>query len=79
MSTRIEKIIEQALQLSPKDRAVIAEHLISSLETITDSGVEAAWQQEIQRRVMEIEKGEVACIPWEEVRERLRNKAGATD
>jgi len=66
------------MQMTPGDRAVIAERLISSLETLTDPNVEAAWQEEIQRRVTEVKSGHVVCIPWEDVRERLRDSTSAS-
>ena len=73
-----EKIITQALKTTPKDRAIIAERLISSLDTEADLDVEVAWQEEIHRRVMEVDKGVVDCIPWEEVRDRLRRNGVVT-
>jgi putative addiction module component (TIGR02574 family) len=79
MSSTVDEIMTQALQLSSKERAIIAERLISSLESHVDLDVERAWQREVQRRVESIEEGAVQCIPWEEVRERLRNSAGAKD
>jgi putative addiction module component (TIGR02574 family) len=33
-----------------------------------DEEVEAAWDEEIERRVRQIESDEVKTIPWEEVR-----------
>ena len=78
MDKAVEKIITQALQTSPKDRAVIAERLISSLDTVADLDVEVTWQEEINRRVMEVDKGVVVCVPWEVVRERLRRNAVVT-
>lgn len=36
-----------------------------------DEGVEAAWDAEIARRIREVDEGEVALIPWSEVRRRL--------
>ena len=30
--------------------------------------VEAAWEEEVQRRVRQIDSGEVTTVPWEEVR-----------
>lgn len=30
--------------------------------------VEAAWDEEVERRVRQIDSGEVKTIPWEEVR-----------
>lgn len=41
--------------------------------------IEKSWQKEIQRRVKEIDYGEVECIPWEEVRDRLYGNADAKD
>jgi len=76
MNKVVEKIVAQALQAPPKDRAVIAEQLIASLDAATDLDVEVAWQEEIQKRVGEVDKGDIdCCIPWEAVRERLRGNA----
>ncbi len=36
-----------------------------------DEDVEAAWAEEIERRVRQIDSGEVKTIPWEEVRAKL--------
>ena len=79
MDKTVEKIIAQALQKPPEDRALIAERLISSLDTVRDIDIEIAWQEEIQRRVAEADKGEVDWIPWEVVRQRLRGNTIAED
>jgi len=75
MSTMVENLLTQALQMPVEDRAVIAERLISSLDTEIDQDVEIAWQQKVQRRVDEVDKGVVACIPWEQALLRLRNNS----
>jgi putative addiction module component (TIGR02574 family) len=36
-----------------------------------DEDVEAAWDEEVERRVRQIDSGEVKTIPWEEVRARV--------
>jgi putative addiction module component (TIGR02574 family) len=36
-----------------------------------DEDVEAAWAEEIERRVRQIDSGEVKTIPWEEVRAKI--------
>ena len=41
------------------------------LESEPEEGVEAAWSEEVERRVREIEAGEVETIPWEQVRTEL--------
>ena len=78
MNKAAEKILEQALTMSPQDRAFIAESLITSLDTVVDAEVEIAWQQEVRKRLSEIETGEATCIPWEEVRDRLRGQPRAS-
>ncbi len=71
------EILNSALQQPEKDRAQIAEALIASLDIKTELNVEQAWQQEIDKRLSEIDKGVVKCIPWEEVRDRLYKNAHA--
>jgi putative addiction module component (TIGR02574 family) len=77
--TTATKILDQALHLPTTERALIAERLISSLDRTVDPApeVELAWQKEISRRLAQIDSGEVKCIPWEEARDRLREKYGA--
>mgnify|MGYP001270223953 CR=1 FL=1 len=72
-----EDIIDQALREPEKERARIAEILISSLENSFDKNVEVAWQEEVTRRLKEIDSGAVKCIPWEEVRDKLQRNASA--
>ena len=75
----IDSIIDQALQQPERERARIAERLISSLEQTTDFDVELAWQKEIGKRLEEIDSGAVECVPWEEVRNKLYENANAQD
>jgi len=75
----VDRIIDQALQQPERERARIAARLISSLDQTTDLDVELAWQQEIDKRLKEIDSGAVECIPWEDVRSRLYENANAQD
>jgi putative addiction module component (TIGR02574 family) len=40
--------------------------------------VEAAWSEEIKRRLAEIDSGAVELVPWEEVRAELFGQASPT-
>lgn len=53
------------------DRASIAGALIESLHGEPELGVEADWEAEIKRRVVELDARTVETIPWSEVRKRL--------
>lgn len=45
--------------------------LIETLDPAPEADVEAAWSEEIKRRVAEIDAGIVGLLPWEEVRAEL--------
>ena len=59
-----------------QQRAELAHFLILSLDEGEDEGVEEAWDQELARRMAQIESGEAVTIPAEEVFARLREKYG---
>ena len=59
----IETIRHEALVLAPEERAQLAEQLLSSLDTLTESQIEQLWFQEAAPRADEIDKGLVQLIP----------------
>jgi putative addiction module component (TIGR02574 family) len=72
MSPDASELLKKALALPPEARAALAGSLLESLDDEPgDEGVEAAWSEEIKRRVEEIDSGKVQMIPYEEVRRRL--------
>jgi putative addiction module component (TIGR02574 family) len=73
MTQKSQVLLEEALKLTAYERAEVAEQLIASLDEVPDTDVEQAWQEEVQRRLGQIERGEVKTIPWEEVQKRLRH------
>jgi putative addiction module component (TIGR02574 family) len=66
------ELLKHALTLSDKERAELASSLIDSLDPTVDADAELAWQEEIARRLEEIESGRVKTIPWDEVRRKGR-------
>lgn len=67
MPTLVEDLSAQAKTLPAEDRARLVEELLESLDPEPESGVEAAWDREIERRVAEVESGQVILIPADEV------------
>lgn len=57
----------QALKLAPKDRAILAERLISSLDLINESENEQMWLEEAERRYQGYRKGEISSRPSRDV------------
>ncbi len=66
MSEHTEVILEQALALSPKDRAALVEELLASLDQ-PDPTVDALWAKEVEDRINAYEAGELEAIPAETV------------
>jgi putative addiction module component (TIGR02574 family) len=72
MIEEVSAILRKALTLPPEARADIANALLESLDqSPPEENVEAAWSEEIQRRIEDIDSGKMQLIPYEEVRRRL--------
>lgn len=67
MADPVEDLVELARALEPKDRARLVELLLDSLHDEPIGEVEAAWEEEIRRRVQAFERGEVETYAAEEV------------
>jgi putative addiction module component (TIGR02574 family) len=74
MSREATKLLKEALSLTEEERAVLAGSLLESLDATVDVEVEAAWQQEIARRLEDLDQRQAKTIPWTEVRSRLSAK-----
>ena len=59
MSMTAEKIVAEALALSPHARAFVAERLIESLDATPGDALSPAWRAEVQRRCREIDEDTV--------------------
>jgi putative addiction module component (TIGR02574 family) len=70
VSTNLEILEAEVLQLAPADRTHLLERLIASLDS--DPEVEEAWEREADRREAELESGSIAAVPGPEAMARLR-------
>ena len=69
---RSEEIFHEAMTLSPDVRAELAERLIGSLAEDVSPEITKAQLAEVQRRIAEVESGEVELIPGDDVLARAR-------
>ncbi len=65
-----QELLKKALALPDKERADLAGILIDSLDNTVDENAEAAWQEEIVRRLEEVRAGKVKTTSWDEVRRK---------
>jgi putative addiction module component (TIGR02574 family) len=78
MTRNLADLLREASELPETERAELAGRLLETLHGEPDEDVEAAWAEEIERRVRQIDSGEVRTIPWEEVRARLHARLNET-
>ena len=65
-------LLEAANLLSQADRSWLVQELLHPPgDGSTEAEIEAAWAEEIERRIDEIDSGAVQMIPWDEVREEM--------
>ena len=57
MNMTAEKIVTEALGLSPQARAFVAERLIESLDADPGAELAPAWREDIQKRCREVDEG----------------------
>ncbi|NWG12885.1 MAG: addiction module protein [Acidobacteria bacterium] len=71
MTEDVAELFKRASDIPEKERAALAGLLIESLESEREPGVEAAWIEEIQRRISDLDAGAVKTIPWQKVQAKL--------
>lgn len=68
MTPQVSELLQRALALSTEERGLLIDRLVESLdEGPAEVGAEAAWGEEIKRRVEDIRSGRVKTIPGEQV------------
>ena len=65
-------IKEQAKALSAKERADLAQELITSLDDEVDVDVESKWDEEIRKRVADIKSGKAKGRAAEDILAEIR-------
>ncbi len=68
-----EKLISEAISLPVDIRIQLVERLLESLNP-SHKDIDELWAIEAERRVAEIERGEVTTVPGEEVFRKLHDR-----
>jgi len=70
MSPEVSDLLKRALALPVEERSALANTLLDSLEE-SDRSVQAAWDEEVARRMQDLQAGKAVTVPWEELRQEL--------
>lgn len=72
MPLTYDEIAAEAMRLSAEERADLADKLWVSVDT--PEAIAAAWDAEIERRIVQLDSGDVETVPFEQVMAELRAK-----
>ena len=76
MSTALEKVTREAVDLPRHQRLALARFLIELDDPAADEGVQQAWDAEISDRVRAVQEGRTEGIPYEQVLARVDRRLG---
>ncbi len=71
MTKEAAELLKKALTLPVSERAELAGSLIESLEDAQDESVTAAWDEEVVRRMADIDSGSIKPVALEDARRRI--------
>jgi len=67
MPKHSKRILAEALELPPVERAELVENLLTSFEFQSREKIDALWAEEAEDRIDAYERGEMAAIPARDV------------
>jgi putative addiction module component (TIGR02574 family) len=70
MSPEVSDLLKRALALPDDERAALANTLLNSLETGSES-VKEARDNEVARRMADLKAGKAVTVPWEQLHRDL--------
>lgn len=68
----LQKIEDEALHLSKKERAQLIQRLVLSLDAPSEDELRSDWLLEARRRAAELDSGSVCAVPGDEVIQKAR-------
>ena len=74
MTALAEEVYEKALDLNPIDRAELIEKLFSTFSPYSDTIIGAKWKEEVSRRRLAYDRGDIPSDTIENVFNRLAQR-----
>jgi len=74
MRTAIDRVVDEALELPADARIGLVDRILASLNLPTRPDIDRMWAEEAERRLVEIDRGEVDLIDGQEVFSKIRQK-----
>jgi putative addiction module component (TIGR02574 family) len=68
------RLLDEALTLSPRDRAFLAAELLATLDDDSETDIESAWAAEIESRAHDAMSEQWQGEAWDSIRDGFRPK-----
>ncbi len=75
MTRQFADLLSQGKKLPPDERSELVTALLESLHDDSLSGIEAAWDAEVERRLASYDRGEITALDGEAVLAKARRLA----
>ena len=72
----LNQLRTQISTLSKPERAALAREIIAGLDGVRDHAVEHAWDDEIMRRMAQVESGQAELLTRDDFRQKMRSRIG---
>jgi putative addiction module component (TIGR02574 family) len=77
MATPIEKITQEVVELSRRERLTLMRILLDLDQPPKGDAIEQAWDQEIRARVKAVDEGRVSGIPYDQIKQEMTSRFGS--
>ena len=74
MPVAAKKVFDEALSLPAEARMSLVGKLLASLNLPTQPEIDRLWAEEAERRIAQIDKGEIRLVPGKKVFSNIRKK-----
>ncbi len=71
-SVALAQLRTKALELSEAERAELAHDLVASLDGLPDSNIAQAWDEELLRRIAQVENGTAQFVDRAKVKQTMQ-------
>jgi len=72
MTQKAEFLLQEALNMSSEERAMLAHCLISSLDEPHDDNVDRQWIKLAEERLADLDSGRSSPVSWNEIKKRIK-------
>ncbi|MGE0087019.1 MAG: addiction module protein [Desulfococcaceae bacterium] len=70
---QVQAILNEALKLSPLEKAAVIDRLMASFDISQRQRVDEAWAQEVERRIDAYDAGRIYARPAEDVMKEINS------